>query len=150
VKSIKKALIAMKNGILENKGFISLTGDFGTGKTILVNALADILGDIIFFAQVSDPSLEQLNFLNLSVSAFKMNENFSTQGDFLSHLRHFLNNIYIHRKEVVLVFEEAQKFNPGRLEEVRLILNLQPDKKLISIVSVGQIAFYRSNKKKKV
>ncbi len=137
----KKALIAMKKVILEKKGFISLTGDFGTGKTTLVKALADILGDIIFFAQVSDPTLEQLNLLNLSANASKMNKKFSTKGDFLSQLRQFLNHIYVHRKEIVLVFEEAQKFDPERLEEVRLILNLQPDKKLMSIVFVGQNEF---------
>ncbi|MGD2012677.1 MAG: AAA family ATPase [Desulfobacterales bacterium] len=140
-KKHKKALIAMKNGILEKKGFISLTGDLGTGKTTLVNALADMLGDIIFFAQVSDPTSEQPDFLNLSANASKIKKNLGTKGDFLSHLRHFLNNIYLHRKEVVLVFEEAQKFDPERLEEVRLILNLQPDKKLMSIVFVGQNEF---------
>ena len=145
----KEALIAMKNGILENKGFIALTGDVGTGKTTLVNALADMLGDNILFAQVSDPSLEQLDVLNLSANAFKINKKFSTKGDFLSHLRHFLNHAYVHRKEVVLVFEEAQKFDQERLEEVRLILNLQPDKKLINIVFVGQNEFNNILKKNK-
>ena len=145
----REALTAMKNGILENKGFISLTGDLGIGKTTLVNALADILGDNIIFAQVPDPSLEQLDFLNLSANAFKMNKKFSTKGDFLSHLRHFLNNAYVHRKEIVLVFEEAQKFDPERLEEVRLILNLQPDKKLINIIFEGQNEFNNILKKNK-
>ena len=145
----KEALAAMKNGILENKGFISLTGDVGTGKTTLVNALANILGNNIIFAQVPDPSLEQLDFLNLTADAFEMNKTFSTKGDFLSQLRHFLNNAYVHRKEVVLVFEEAQKFDPERLEEVRLILNLQPDKKLINIIFVGQNEFNSILKKNK-
>ena len=49
----REALTAMKNGILENKGFIFLTGDVGTGKTTLVDALANILGDNIIFAQVA-------------------------------------------------------------------------------------------------
>ena len=145
----KQALAAMKNGILENKGFISLTGDVGTGKTTLVNALANILGDNIIFALVPDPSLAQLDLLNLSEDALKINKKFSTKGDFLSHLRHFLNHVYVHRKEVVLVFEEAQKFDPERLEEVRLLLNLQPDKQLINIVFVGQNEFNHILKKNK-
>jgi type II secretory pathway predicted ATPase ExeA len=138
----EEALAALKYGILDNKGFISLTGDVGTGKTTLVNALANSLGDNTIFAQVSDPSLEQLDFLNLTADALKMNKKFSTRGDFLSHLRHFLNNAYVHHKQVVLVFEEAQRFDQERLEEVRLISNIEkPDKKLINIVFVGQNEF---------
>jgi type II secretory pathway predicted ATPase ExeA/predicted nucleic acid-binding Zn-ribbon protein len=137
----KEALDAMKNGILENKGFIFLTGDVGTGKTTLGNALANILGNNIIFAQVADPSLEQLDFLNLRADAFEVNKTFSAQGDFFGQLRHFLNTAYVHKQEVVLVFDEAQKFDPARLEEVRLILNLQPDKKLINSIFIGQNEF---------
>ena len=61
----EEALAAVKYGILDNKGFISLTGDAGTGKTTLVNALANSLGDNIIFAQIPDPALKQLDFLNL-------------------------------------------------------------------------------------
>ena len=76
-----------------------------------------------------------------------MNKKFSTKGDFLSHLRHFLNNAFVHRKEIVLVFEEAQKFDPERLEEVRLILTYRPDKKLINIIFEGQNEFNNILKK---
>jgi type II secretory pathway predicted ATPase ExeA len=146
----EEALAAMKYGILNNKGFISLTGDVGTGKTTLVNALANSLGDNIIFAQVSDPSLGQLDFLNLTADAFKMNKKFSTKGDFLSHLKHFLNDANVHHKEVVLLIEEAQRFDPERLEEVRLISNIEePDKKLINIVFVGQTEFNSILKKNK-
>src|SRR5210317_159641 len=110
-----EALAAMKYGILNNKGFISLTGDVGTGKTTLVNALANGLGDNTIFALVAEPSLEQLDFLNLTADAFKMDKKFSTKGDFLSHLKQFLNDAYVHHKEVVLVIEEAQRLDQERL-----------------------------------
>ena len=145
-----EALAALKYGILNNKGFISLTGDVGTGKSTLVNALANSLGDNIIFAQVSDPSLGQLDFLNLTADAFKMNEKISTKGDFLSHLKQFLNDANAHHKEVVLLIEEAQRFDPERLEEVRLISNIEePDTKLKNIIFVGQTEFNRILKKNK-
>jgi type II secretory pathway predicted ATPase ExeA len=138
----KEALAAMKYGILDNKGFISLTGDVGTGKTTLVNALANSLGDNIIFAQIADPTLGQVDFINLTADAFKMNKKFSTKGDFLSHLKVFLNDAYVHHKDVVLLIEEAQRIDPERLEEVRLISNIEePDKKLINIIFVGQNEF---------
>ncbi|MGD9288578.1 MAG: AAA family ATPase, partial [Desulfobacterales bacterium] len=138
----KEALAALKYGILDNKGFISLTGDVGTGKTTLVNALANSLGDNVIFAQITDPDLGQLDFINLTADALKMRQKFSTKGDFLSHLKVFLNDADAHDKDVVLLIEEAQRIDPERLEEVRLISNIEkPDKKLINIIFVGQNEF---------
>ena len=137
-----EALAALKYGILDNKGFVSLTGGAGTGKSILISELANSLDDNFIFAQIDDPSLELLDFINLTADAFKMNKKFSTKGDFLSHFKNFLNNAYVHHKEVVLVIEEAQRFDQERLEEVRLLSNIEkPDKKLINIVFVGQNEF---------
>ena len=137
-----EALAAMKYGILDNKGFICLTGDVGTGKTTLVNALISSSENNIIFAKFSDPPLDKLDFFNLAADAFGMNQKFSTKGDFISHLRRFLNNAYDHNQEVVLVIEEAQRFDQEQLEEVRLISNIErPDKKLISIIFVGQNEF---------
>ena len=146
----KEAFSALKYGILENKGFMTLTGDVGTGKTTIVNALANSLGDNIIFAQISDPSLEALDFFNMTADGLEMNKKFSTKGDFLGHLSHFLNNAYVNNKEVVLIIEEAQRLNQELLEQVRLLSNIErPDKKLINIIFVGQIEFNNILKKNK-
>ena len=146
----KEALAALRYGILDNKGFISLTGDAGTGKTTLVNALANSLGDNVIFAHIANPVSEQLDFVNLTADAFKMDQKFSTKGDFLSHLKLFLNDAHDHNKEVVLLIEEAHRIDPERLEEVRLISNIEkPDKKLINIIFVGQNEFNSILKKNK-
>ena len=41
----KEGLATLKYGISTNKGFMSLTGDVGTGKTTLLNALANFIDD---------------------------------------------------------------------------------------------------------
>jgi len=138
----KEALAVLKYGILENKGFLSLTGDIGTGKTTIVNALANSLGDNIIFAKVLDPSLDEIDFFKLAANVFKVNKKFSTKGDFLSHLEQFLINAHTNNKDVVLIIEEAQRIDQELLEEVRLLSNIeQPDRKLITIIFVGQIEF---------
>ena len=43
----KEALAMMEYGILNNQGFLVLTGDVGTGKTTLINALVNKLGEDI-------------------------------------------------------------------------------------------------------
>ena len=43
----REALATLKYGILDNKGFLLLTGDVGTGKTTLINTLIQSLSDDI-------------------------------------------------------------------------------------------------------
>jgi general secretion pathway protein A len=143
-----EAFATLEYGISENKGFVSLTGEAGTGKTTIVNALANSLGDNIIFAQISDPSLEELDFFNMTANVFEMNKKFRTKGDFLIHLEHFLNNAYANNKEVVLIIEEAQSLDQELLEQIRLLSNIEKqDKKLITIIFVGQKEFNNILKK---
>ena len=140
----KEALDALRYGILEDKGFLSLTGDTGTGKTTIVNALERRLEDNVIFAKISDPSLEEFDFLTMIAVALEMNKKFSTKGTFLIHLKHFLNDAYAKNKEVVLVIEEAQRLNVERLEQIRLLSNIgRSDKNLLTIIFVGQNEFIK-------
>jgi type II secretory pathway predicted ATPase ExeA/predicted nucleic acid-binding Zn-ribbon protein len=141
-KKYGEALAAIQYGILANKGFISLTGDVGTGKTTIANALVERLGSNIIFAKIPDPSLNSLDFFNFTANAFEMNKTFNNKGDFLRHLNTFLNNAHDDDKKVTLIIEEAQRLNEGLLEEIRLLSNIEkPNKKLINILFLGQNEF---------
>ena len=138
----KEGFAALKYAILTGKGFISLTGDVGTGKTTLLNALVRSFDDNYIFARIPDPSLEELDFFNITASAFEMNKRFSGKGEFLSELSTFLNNSYANKKEAILIIDEAQRIRPELLEEIRLISNIEkPEKKLITIIFAGQSNF---------
>ena len=76
----KETLASLKHGILENKGLMLLTGDPGTGKTLLLNALSNRLRNDITFAQVFDPSLEELDFFNMTANAFEVGKKVGTIG----------------------------------------------------------------------
>ena len=68
----KEALAILKYGIFENKGVLAVTGDVGTGKTTLINALVEDLGKDIIVATIYDPGLEPLEFFNLVAVALDM------------------------------------------------------------------------------
>jgi len=75
----KEGFATLKYGIVTGKGFISLTGDVGTGKTTLLNALAKSFGDTYIFARIPDPSLEGLIFLILQQMLLKWIKGFAAK-----------------------------------------------------------------------
>jgi len=141
----KEGLATLRYSILTGKGFMSLTGDVGTGKTTLLNALAESFDDNFIFARIPDPSLETLDFLNFAANAFAMDKQFRSKGNFLSDLTTFLNSAHEDNKEVILIVDEAQRIKQELLEDIRLISNIEkPEKKLINIIFAGQNDFIYS------
>lgn len=138
----KEALAVLKYGVMDNKGFLLLTGDVGTGKTTLINALIENLSDDIIFSSVPDPSLEKLDFLNFIGTAFGIEKEFSSKGAFLANFRNFLTKAYEDGKTVLLIIDESQLLTQEMLEEIRLLSNIErTDVKLINIFFIGQNEF---------
>jgi general secretion pathway protein A len=140
----KEALAALKYGVMENKGFLVLTGDIGTGKTVLINALIRITQVKAVIATIPDPDLEIMDFFNLLSEEFHMNRVFVSKGDFLIQFEQFLLESYAADKAVLLIIDEAQRLNHDLLEQIRLLSNIELDnRKLINIFFVGQREFNR-------
>jgi len=138
----KEALAALKYGILGNKGILLLTGDVGTGKTTLINALLNSLGNEILTATLQDPGLEELDFFNYIAAAFKLKKTFKSKGGFISYFSLLLRLAYDKNKKVLLIIDEAQRLSDDRLEELRLLSNIEKQHtKLINIFFVGQNEF---------
>ena len=138
----KEALATLKYGILENKGFMLLTGDVGTGKTVLIHGLMKIIDVSAIVAAIPDPGLSSIDFFNFLSEEFKMNRRFDSKGAFLIHLKHFLYKASESNKKVLLIIDEAQRLNHELMEQIRLLSNIELDnRKLINIFFVGQSEF---------
>ena len=137
-----EALATLKYGILENKGFLLLTGDVGTGKTALINRLIQMIDVAAIVGKIPDPGLNSLEFFNFLAVEFEMNKKFDSKGEFLIHLKHFLHKAHFSQKKVLLIIDEAQRLNHSLLDQIRLLSNIElQDKKLINIFFVGQTEF---------
>ena len=137
-----EALATLKYGILENKGFLLLTGDVGTGKTALINRLVKMIDVAAIIAKLPDPGLSSLDFFNFLSVEFKMNKKFDSKGAFLIHFKKFLHKAYASHKRVLLIIDEAQRLNHELLEQIRLLSNIElQNRKLINIFFVGQTEF---------
>lgn len=138
----KEALSTLKYGILDNKGFVLLTGEVGTGKTVLINQLVTVLDVDTIVATIPDPDLDSLDFYKLLAAGFGIKKTFMSKGGFLMHLRDFLHQSHADKKQVLLIIDEAQRLNHKLLEEIRLLSNIElHDRKLINIFFVGQTEF---------
>ncbi|MCK7509240.1 MAG: AAA family ATPase [Desulfobacterales bacterium] len=89
-----EALATLKYGILEDKGFLLLTGDVGTGKTALIKLLVKTIDVAAIVATIPDPGLEPIDFFNFLAEEFKMDRRFASKGDFLIEFKQFLLKAY--------------------------------------------------------
>lgn len=141
----KEALAMLKYGVLARKGFLLLTGDVGTGKTTLVNALVQSLNEGTLVANITDPLLEPLDFFNFMAAAFGMGERFDNKVDFLIRFAAFLRKKSDEGRNVLLILDEAHRFSTELLEQFRLLSNIElPERKLINMFLVGQNEFNRT------
>ena len=137
-----EALATLKYGILENKGFLLLTGDVGMGKTALINRLITMIDVAAIVAKIPDPGLSSLDFFNFLAVEFKMKQQFDSKGAFLINFKNFLHKAYADSKKVLLIIDEAQRLNNELLEQIRLLSNIElQNRKLINIFFVGQTEF---------
>jgi len=135
----QEALAALEYGIRTTKGFILLTGDVGTGKTTLINAIIRRWKDNSVIASGADPKMEIIDFYNFLAHSFKMERKFESKGDFLVKFSHLLFTIYSKNKKLLLIIDEAQILNHELLEEIRHLSNIElQNTKLLSIILAGQ------------
>jgi type II secretory pathway predicted ATPase ExeA len=138
----KKSLENLKNGILNNRGVLVLTGDVGTGKTSLVHALVEALRPDVYAAVIPDPSLEEIDLFNFIGHTFRMWTECRTRSECLVAFNVLLKSLLEKSRKALLVLDEAQRLTPNRLEQVQLLSNLASEgTKLLNILLVGQNAF---------
>jgi general secretion pathway protein A len=139
-KRHNEALAALYYGVRRHKGFVVMTGEVGTGKTLLVRCLLQLLkGSNVAYAYVFNSRLSPLEFLQYIAGDFGLPASGKGKSDLLLDLSNFL--IARHQKKLttVLVVDEAHHLTAEVLEEVRLLTNLETaQEKLLQILLVGQ------------
>jgi general secretion pathway protein A len=135
-----EALASILHGVLRHKGFIVVTGEVGTGKTLLVSCLLEHLRrEKIASANIFNPCLSPLEFLRHIVVDLGIKTAGQDKGYLLLELNNYLIARYQKSTTTVLIVDEAQHLELELLEEIRLLTNLEtPQQKLLQIVLVGQ------------
>ncbi|GAC1662244.1 MAG: XrtA-associated ATPase [Candidatus Acidiferrum sp.] len=139
-KQIEEALTGLMYGIQTRKGFITLTGEVGTGKTTLINRLLDWLHQrkartaFLFNSRMNSNQL-----FDFILAEFDIQCESKSKSQQLMKLNQWLLDRYRMGETVVLIIDEAQNLTYPVLEEVRLLTNLETStEKLLQIVLSGQ------------
>ena len=123
---------------------IVVTGPIGTGKTTLCRMIIERKDPRTLVAAISMPPqsvddlfrqiLDGFDLLTDDTRSIVEASRYGLQRVF----RQFLDSLVALKAQAILVFDEAQLLRPEILEEIRLLLNLDPDRQLLQIVLVGQ------------
>jgi general secretion pathway protein A len=136
-----ETLAALYYGVRRHKGFVVVTGEVGTGKTLLLRCLLRLLEESrdISYAYVFNNRLTSTEFLQYMLLDFGLPAVGKNKCEMLFDLSQFLVSRASRQMTTVLIVDEAHLLSEELLEEVRLLSNLETyDDKLLQIVLVGQ------------
>ncbi len=134
--ALNTILVAVRN--LE--GFIKITGEVGTGKTLLCRRFLAMRDDNCATAYIPNPFLEPASLLLAIAEEFGMPLPPDLEQHHVhQHLTQRLLGLAAEGKKMVLCVDEAQAMPLETLETLRLLTNLETEKrKLIQVVLFGQ------------
>lgn len=133
------AYAMLEYGIASRAGFTVITGEIGCGKTTLIRQLLNNLGRDQTVGLVNNTHKDIGDLLQWIMLAFgQPYDGFSSVALFDAFQR-FLISEYAAGRRVVLIIDEAQNLNPGSLEGLRMLSNINADKdQLLQMILVGQ------------
>lgn len=133
-------LDALVYAITQGEGIVKVTGEVGSGKTMLCRMLETSLPDTVDTVYLANPSVAPGEILH--AVAFDLHLNVATDAtrlQVMQQLQEHLLQKHAEGRQVVIFVEEAQATPIPTLEEIRLLSNLETEHhKLMQIVLFGQ------------
>jgi general secretion pathway protein A len=129
----------LEYAIMENKGFVVITGEIGSGKTTLINYLLGHMQKDIVVGLVNDTDLHPEDFLKIICQEFELEVKGMSRADMMGAFRQNLLSRFAENKRVILIIDEAQNLSSKTIEAIRMLSNLESEKKhLLQMILVGQ------------
>ncbi|RJX31176.1 MAG: AAA family ATPase [Desulfurivibrio sp.] len=137
----KEALAHLFYGMRVDGGFVMLTGEVGTGKTTICRCLLEQVPENTDIAFIFNPKLTVEELLATICDEFGIHHQKEQNSIkfYVDHLNSFLLHSHANGRKAVLIIDEAQNLSTDVLEQIRLLTNLETNKrKLLQIILLGQ------------
>jgi general secretion pathway protein A len=138
-RSHKEALSQMIYAASEDSGFFILTGEVGTGKTMMINSLLDRLPNDYRVAKIYHTALNPKGLIQNICKEFGLEYLNIPISQLILKIQDFLKWTHHAGEKSLLILDEAQDLNMETLEEVRLLSNFESNhKRILQIFLIGQ------------
>ena len=118
------ALSLLEFGVLNHNGMILLTGDPGTGKTTLLQKILSAISPHVIVGKLTFTQDKEDSLLPWVLKAFGLQANGLLPADLFQVFTDFFNAKIQEQQGLLLVVDEAQNLDVEKLEELRLLFNL--------------------------
>ncbi len=132
-------LEALLYAITHDEGIVKVSGEVGSGKTMLCRVLMERLPKQVEIIYLSNPSLARDEILRAIADELKVDVDANRATLVLRALQEHLIKVHAQGHQVVVLIDEAHAMPLETLEEIRLLSNLETSRhKLLQIVLFGQ------------
>jgi len=139
----EEALAHLTYGIQQQLGFLTITGEVGTGKTTLAKTLFEKIPYDTKTAFILNPALNATQIVLAIARDFSIipsgAKSAPSRGELIGLIEKFLLSEASAGRSAILIIDEAQALSTSALEQVRLLSTVETTKsKLLQIILIGQ------------
>ena len=121
----RQAMAYLIYGLHHAEGFVVITGEVGTGKTMLVENLLSTIADSNFLiAKIVTTQLAGDDLLYMVAAGFGIGDENLAKGSLLKRIEDFVIAQQRQGRRLLLIVDEAQNLSFAALEELRMLSNI--------------------------
>lgn len=132
------ALSMLEYGVVNQAGFTVITGAIGSGKTTLIQHLLGNVAQHLHVGLISHTPRNEDNLFEWLLLAFGQQVTGTSYAAMYKDYCNFVQDVGKSGGRVVLVVDEAQNLQPARLEELRMLSNVNSASMIMQLILVGQ------------
>ena len=138
-KKHQMALTLLEYGLLNDAGFCVVSGETGSGKTTLLRKLLENIEDNFTVGMITNTHKGFGELLDWVLSAFDIHEQGMSSVEMHQRFMDFVVEQYAANKTTLLIIDEAQNMTTEKLEELRMLSNVNSEKdQVLQVILAGQ------------